>query len=481
MAKAKVLSLILLATIVCFFQASVLRASTWVIGDVFAGLSGGLYNVYSNSGVFKETIGLAGSYGTGCAFNPAKTQLYTTNFSNNVRVFDLVHPHGLLQTIPSSGVESVVFASNGEFYTGNTTNPIRKFSSAGTLLQTYSNIGRSDFVDLAADQQTLFYTEEGTNVRRLNASGVGTQLTSFSTAGSNFFALRLLPPGDGSTGLMVANNGNVLRLNSSGAIVQTYAPGGAGQLFFALNLDPNGTSFWTAGLSSGNIYRLNIATGAIEVGPIITGTSVGGLCLLGEPTAGGGFGAAPPSSGCPAHAHGHVSTGAPGHFAALGNPHEHHAQHGTHLPPNSCPPHQPGHNALTGDPQEEVLDAAAPSAGLDFIVALNQDGVLQPAARGSVVQLFGPARGLFLDNQDQQSALGFTPPASGSPLYSTTSLPEVRIGGRLAKVLFSGLAPGVAGLWQINVLIPEDAGTGKTPVAITYEGQAVRSVDIEVR
>lgn len=96
------------------------------------------------------------------------------------------------------------------------------------------------------------------------------------------------------------------------------------------------------------------------------------------------------------------------------------------------------------------------------------------------MQLFGSAAGLFLDEQDRQLAEGFTPPLSGSPLYYTTSLPEVRIAGVAAKVLFSGLAPGLTGVWQINVLIPEDAPAGKAPVTISYEGEELKSVDIVV-
>ena len=49
-----------------------------------------------------------------------------------------------------------------------------------------------------------------------------------------------------------------------------------------------------------------------------------------------------------------------------------------------------------------------------------------------------------------------------------------------AKVLFSGLAPGLTGVWQMNALIPEEAPAGKVPVAISYEGYELKSVDIAV-
>jgi uncharacterized protein (TIGR03437 family) len=96
-----------------------------------------------------------------------------------------------------------------------------------------------------------------------------------------------------------------------------------------------------------------------------------------------------------------------------------------------------------------------------------------------VVQFFGSANGLFLDFADFQPALEFTP-ASGSTLYYTESLPEVQIGGVKAEVLFSGLAPVLKGVWQINVKIPDGVQPGQLPVTITYEGDALRSIGLTV-
>lgn len=71
------------------------QAVEWVLGDVFAGVENGAYQVYDNNGILKETIsnGNPGTTTTGCAFNPALDKLYTTNFTNaNVPVFDNAHP-----------------------------------------------------------------------------------------------------------------------------------------------------------------------------------------------------------------------------------------------------------------------------------------------------------------------------------------------------------------------------------------------------
>ena len=225
-----------------------------------------------------------------------------------------------------------------------------------------------------------------------------------------------------------------------------------------------------------------------DIGGGGSGVEIGGILI------GAGAGAA----ACPAHAHGHLSTGSPGHFGGISSPHAHHAQHGTHLLANTCPPHAPGHKAsfgLTPDPGDGLLTGNAAAANPDFVGALNQDGTVngdpsapgaaaRAARRGTVVQFFGSAAGLFLGDEDHRSvqvaADLFTPPASGEPLYYTTRLPEVRIGGVAANALFSGLAPGLKGVWQINVLVPENAPTGRVPVAISYEGDELRSVDITV-
>jgi len=274
-------------------------STTWNVGDVYAGVAAGQYNVYDNSGVFKETItdGLGG-FTTGCAFNNDLSKLYTTNFTNTkVVVYDDPSPHPISQTIdpgvinPGGQSESVVFAANGDFYVGHPDgdDDIQRYDAAGVYQQSYDvaieNRG-SDWMDLASDQKTMFYTSEGGLVKRYDVSGAGAQLADFtpvSIGGANY-ALRLLPPGDGSGGLLVASSADIKRLDAAGAVVQTYDVAGEDG-WFALNLDPNGTSFWAGDFGTNNFYRFGIASGLVEVGPIASGGSLFGLCVKGELTA----------------------------------------------------------------------------------------------------------------------------------------------------------------------------------------------------
>jgi len=100
-----------------------------------------------------------------------------------------------------------------------------------------------------------------------------------------------------------------------------------------------------------------------------------------------------------------------------------------------------------------------------------------PAAAGStVVQIFCTGLGP-VTNQPATGA-----PAPSSPLAQTTTLPVVTIGDVPATVQFSGLTPGFAGLYQVNVLVPAQvAGTPEVPVILSIGDVQANSVTIAVK
>ena len=138
-------------------------------GDVFAAIGSGQIQHYDSAGVLLETLNTTrGGFTTGMAFDSAGN-LYVTNFSDSsVSRFDnqgnLLEAQ-FIQTDAVSSVESIVFAANGDFYVGQAggTMDILKYDSAGNLLQRFdvaTTARGSDWIYLAADQQTLYYTSE---------------------------------------------------------------------------------------------------------------------------------------------------------------------------------------------------------------------------------------------------------------------------------------------------------------------------------
>lgn len=264
------------------------------IGDVFAGVSNGKVQHYSPNGTLLETLDtLQGGFTTGMGFDAAGN-LYVTNFdAGNVRKFN--NKGGLIGTFGSGysgSPESIVFDKDGNAYVGavNGDDDIRKFGPDGNPLAQYDVLTGprgSDWIDLAADQCTILYTSEGTEIRRFNVC-TNTQLPDFATGlHGAAFALRILS----DNGVLVADNTDIHRLDSSGTIQKTYDVQGE-DCWFSLNLDPNGKSFWSGDFCSSNFYKFNISTGEKELGPINTGTgsfTLFGLVVAGElQTAGAG-------------------------------------------------------------------------------------------------------------------------------------------------------------------------------------------------
>jgi hypothetical protein len=249
-------------------------------GDVFVSVESGLVNEYTSTSTFVQTLDTTqGGFTTGSAFDTAGN-FYVTDFSaSQVSKFD---PTGTLLGTFGSGYstpESILFDAAGNAYVGNIGGFILKFDSTGNLLASYST-GRTDWMDLAADQCTMFFDDEGSTIHRFDVCA-NIPLPDFASPGGSGFALRLLPTG----GLLLADGSQIVRLDASGNVIQTYdAPGE--DSWFALNLDPDGTTFWSADFTSSNVYRFNINTGT-QVSTFNTGTqgnTVFGLSVKGEIT-----------------------------------------------------------------------------------------------------------------------------------------------------------------------------------------------------
>lgn len=273
------------------------HATTYQVGDVFVATSNSTVQWRHADGTLHSILTtLPSPSTTGMAFEEFGAQeLYVTGFDGNV--VSKFNDMGVLQGGFGSGYnanpESILFDANGNAYVGQAdgNRDILKFDLAGNLLASYdvaTTRRGSDWIDLGADQCTMYYTSEGSEVKRFDVC-TSTQLSDFAPTGTLHqpaFALRLLVAGQvGAGGLLVADSQDIHRLNGGGAIVQTYdAPGE--NCWFALNLDPDSTSFWSADFCTSNVYKFDIATGSVLLS-FNTGTptnTVFGLAVKGELT-----------------------------------------------------------------------------------------------------------------------------------------------------------------------------------------------------
>jgi hypothetical protein len=269
-------------------------------GNVLVSMDGSEVEVHTATGellgLLHTPAGPAPNINTGMAFDRSGT-LYVTDFSNfTVSKFDA---HG--QAVGSLGgswagigfPESIVFDAAGNANQGtehgssglDVPAPIRKFDPAGNLVGSFAVAHEdrgSDWIDLANDQCTILYTSEGQAVKRFNVctNSQLTDLTPVNLTGSHAYALRSLPSG----GVIVAATEHIFRLDASGNVVSTYdAPGESA--WFAVTLDPDGTSFWSASIASGKVYRFSIDSGAQIASFAARRPGPGGLTVVGEHTA----------------------------------------------------------------------------------------------------------------------------------------------------------------------------------------------------
>jgi len=127
-------------------------------------------------------------------------------------------------------------------------------------------------------------------------------------------------------------------------------------------------------------------------------------------------------------------------------------------------------NSVTTDSLEVEVRPVAPA-----IFTLNQSGQGEGAIRlaGSWIEIYCTGLG----EVDPPVPAGAAAPAS--PLSQVTAPVSVTIDGALAQVLYAGLAPGFAGLYQVNALIPSSVRRGRrVNVVVSASGAASNTVEL---
>lgn len=243
-------------------------------GDVFVALRTGEVQWRHPDGTLNAIlVGTVPGKVEGMGFD-AGGNLYVSHYcldptcltGNSVEAFD---PSGMSHGPFGSGYNcnpySIVFDAAGRAYVGQAdcTGDILLFDANGTLQRSFDaawDRRGAPWVDLAPDGCTLFYTSQGTNVKRYNVCA-DAQLPDFNLAplpGGQADALRILPDG----GVLVANTTVIVRLDATGALVQLYDVPGEFELWYGLDLVGDGT-FWASNYGTSNLYRFDIATGSV--------------------------------------------------------------------------------------------------------------------------------------------------------------------------------------------------------------------------
>lgn len=239
---------------------------------LFVGIGGGQVEQFSRSGNKQATLNSnQGGSITGMALDSAEN-LYTTDFTaNTVSKFDGSNtPRGTFGTGYNCKPESIVFDAAGNAYVGETgcSHAILKFDAYGNLMAAYSVTTEqegSDWIDLASDGCTIFYTSQGSSVLRYNACA-RQQMPSFASGLNTALAVKILP----DQTVLVAEKQDIVRFDSQGRKIMTYTASGE-NCWVSLALDSDNASFWAADYCSSDVVQFNITSGN-EVSKFNSGT-----------------------------------------------------------------------------------------------------------------------------------------------------------------------------------------------------------------
>ncbi len=139
-------------------------------------------------------------------------------------------------------------------------------------------------------------------------------------------------------------------------------------------------------------------------------------------------------------------------------------------------------NGSLSDPQTVSLAPAALGIftyDANRAVAVNEDETVNspenPAAHGSVLTVYMTGQGVVTPTVPTGAA------ALDRPLSRAPFPAQASIGGAPAKLLFVGLAPGMVGVLQVNLVVPSAAPAGDSPLVFTMNGSTSNSAIVTVR
>ena len=432
---------------------------------------------------------------------------------------------GATGALPSSPYAGLTLGRDGNFYgttsgggqLGGASNygTIFEITPAGTLttLHTFSGADGSSpesALTLGLDGNLYGATQLGGannygTIFKITPVGTLTTLHNFGVTDgrSPEAALTLGPDGNfyGTTQLGGANNyGTIFKITPAGTLTTIHSFNGTDGWSpeAALTLGPDGSFYGTTQLggakSGGTIFRLSLGNGPLTIStngvvnaatysaPVAPGSiaAVFGVFPTLNPTPETTFPIPTAISGLSLQfgsatlapllfaSQSQLNVQVPWELAGLAQTSVSLSQNGEASATQPAPLATYAPGIFVVDSQTEqgaVLDAS-----------YNLIGPTNPAAPGADVQIYCTGLGPVTD----RPATGA--PALADPLSWTTTTPTVTIGGAPAAVLFSGLAPGFVGLYQVTVQVPAGAAKGSNAsLAISIGGTASNTVLLAIQ
>ena len=127
----------------------------------------------------------------------------------------------------------------------------------------------------------------------------------------------------------------------------------------------------------------------------------------------------------------------------------------------------------------------ATALGLPSCAAVTTASICgKPAKVGDQLEIYLTGLGKATPNGDPNGKVlptGSLAPTDGSVLYKTVEPPVVKVGGVTAPVSFSGIAPGNAGQYQINIQVPSGVQPGdNVTLQVTMQDGSTDTVTIAI-
>jgi uncharacterized protein (TIGR03437 family) len=117
-----------------------------------------------------------------------------------------------------------------------------------------------------------------------------------------------------------------------------------------------------------------------------------------------------------------------------------------------------------GQSEKRVVELAEATPGIFVMPATGRAAARQT---GHYVEVYG-------------TGLGVVRPSAYPGVDETVAAVTAEIGGRPANVLFSGLSPGIPGLYQVNLELPEGLAAGDYPLVIRAGGKTSNRTTLRV-